>query len=100
MSTKSVQFRSYEAAAPGGSVMRHFFINLGPHDAFALFFSGAGMAIAVRLACASISKLTAFDDTAKFKPSPSPLKLLTPTMSPSLFINGPPEFPGLIGVCV
>jgi len=39
--------------------------------------------------------------TAKFSPSPpDALKALTPISFPSSLIKGPPELPGLIGVCV
>ena len=38
--------------------------------------------------------------TAKFSPSPCCLKKLTPISFPPSLISGPPEFPGLIGVCV
>ena len=46
----------------------------------------------------AINFLTSSTDTAKFRPSPSDLKLFTPIRLLESLSRGPPELPGLMGV--
>src|SRR5262245_47321878 len=99
-SAKSSHFKETDLMKASSPLLRPSYKTLGlVHSFVSELLEGARLE-EITLFVAARNLRTSVAATAKLSASPSPLNAFTPINFPSSDKSGPPEFPGLIGVCV